>query len=220
MVPSFVASRPPLPVWRPLPHFPAGLVRAAVFRMQGPSCLVSTPAGLARRYAPALPPPASAKSLGHAHPPSSVRTLAIGKREHTRGSANAPTNQLRVGTPCRRLVRSRSLRPSWLLASWLIGPGRAPEPSSGLYVQAFRDRVTSIPAGYDYRAQGGIAPTGLVPVRTVARLLHSLPQVERCAAPRARLERAGAVRGLQAGRSEGQPPHPACPRHDPRRQDY
>ena len=50
--------------------------------------------------------------------------------------SNVPTNQLHVGTLFRRLVRSLSLRPSWLLASW-IGPRFFPQPSSGLYVRAF-----------------------------------------------------------------------------------
>jgi hypothetical protein len=52
------------------------------------------------------------------HPHSSVPALAIGEREETLGTSNAPTNQLPVGTQFRRLVRSLSLRPSWLLASW------------------------------------------------------------------------------------------------------
>jgi len=54
----------------------------------------------------------------HVHPHSSVPALALGEREETLGTSNAPTNQLHVGTQCRRLVRSLSLRPSWLLASW------------------------------------------------------------------------------------------------------
>src|SRR5262249_22257329 len=114
----------------------------------------------------------SAGSLRRAHPHASVSALAIGEREQTLGTSNAPTNQLHVGTQFRRLVRSLSLRPSWLLASWAdrTREGLLPQPSLGLYVRAFSSRVTPRTAGYDYGAKWGIAPTGLSPVSTVASL--------------------------------------------------
>src|SRR5262249_19284092 len=120
----------------------------------------------------------SAGSLRRAHPHASVSALAIGEREQTLGTSNAPTNQLHVGTLFRRLVRSLSLRPFWLLASWAdrTREGLLPQPSLGLYVRAFSSRVTPRTAGYDYGAQWGIAPTGLPPVSTVASLA-ALPPV-------------------------------------------
>jgi hypothetical protein len=51
-------------------------------------------------------------------PHASAPALAIGEREETLGISNAPADQLHAGTQCRRLVRSLSLRPSWLLAAW------------------------------------------------------------------------------------------------------
>src|SRR5262249_6097492 len=166
------------PVWRPLTPFPAALVIVPVFGIPGASCLVSTPSGLSPRYSPGLPPPASAGSLRRAHPHSSVSALAIEEREQTLGTSNAPTHQLHVGTLLRRLVRSLSLRPSWLLASWAdrTREGFLPQPSLGLYVRAFSSRVTPRTAGYDYGAKWGIAPTGLPPVSTVASLA-ALPPV-------------------------------------------
>jgi hypothetical protein len=89
--PAFLAWRPHPPVWRPPPHFPAWLVIAAVFGIQGSSCLVSTPSGLALLCSPGLPPAASAGSLARAHPHSSAPALAIGEREETLGTSNAPT---------------------------------------------------------------------------------------------------------------------------------
>src|SRR5262249_25187838 len=68
VVPSFLAWRPHPPVWRPLPHFPACLVIAAVFGIRGSSCLVSTPSGLSLLCSPGLPSAASAGSLARAPP--------------------------------------------------------------------------------------------------------------------------------------------------------
>src|SRR5262249_28681586 len=166
------------PVWRPLTPFPAALVIVPVFGIPGSSCLVSTPSGLSPRYSPGLPPTASAGSLRRAHPHASVSALAIGEREQTLGTSNAPTNQLQVGTLLRRLVRSLSLRPFWLLASWAdrTREGLLPQPSLGLYVRAFSSRVTPRTAGYDYGAKWGIAPTGLAPVSTVASLAAPPPR--------------------------------------------
>src|SRR5215470_3666957 len=85
--------------------------------MQGPSCLVSTPSGLSLLYSPGLPPAASAGSLVRA--PPCFRTSA-GHRVEGRHPwhLQCSRNQLHAGTQCRRLVRSLSLRPSWLLAPW------------------------------------------------------------------------------------------------------
>src|SRR4030095_8663510 len=185
------------PVWRPLTPFPAALVIVPVFGIPGSSGLVSTPSGLSPRYSPGLPPTASAGSLRRAHPHSSVSTLAIGEREQTLGTSNAPTNQLHVGTLVRRLVPSLSLRPSWLLASWAdrTREGLLPQPSLGLYVRAFSSRVTPRTAGDDYSAKWGMAPPGLPPVSTVASLAARPPQasgrhddVEHTAAPAAPVE--------------------------------
>src|SRR4029434_8847951 len=60
--------RPHPPVWRPLAPFPAWLVIEAVFGIQGPSCLVSTPSGLSLLYSPGFPSLASAGSLVRAPP--------------------------------------------------------------------------------------------------------------------------------------------------------
>jgi hypothetical protein len=85
--------------------------------MRGSSCLVSTPSGLLLLYSPGLPPSASAGSLVRA--PPFFRTSA-GHRVEGRNPwhLQCSRNQLRAGTQFRRLVRSLSLRPSWLLASW------------------------------------------------------------------------------------------------------
>ena len=85
--------------------------------MQGPACLVSTPSGLSLLYSPGLPPAASAGSLVRA--PPFFRT-STGHRVEGRNPwhLQCSRNQLRAGTQFRRLVRSLSLRPSWLLASW------------------------------------------------------------------------------------------------------
>ena len=85
--------------------------------MQGPSCLVSTPSGLSLLCSPGLPPSASAGSLVRA--PPFFRT-STGHRVEGRNPWHLQhsRHQLHAGTHCRRLVRSLSLRPSWLLASW------------------------------------------------------------------------------------------------------
>jgi len=85
-------------------------------------------------------------------------------------------NQLHAGTHCRRLVRSLSLRPSWLLASWADQTERMlslPKAStSGLPAP----QVTLRAAGYHYGAKWGIAPTGLAPASTTVSLA-ALPPV-------------------------------------------
>jgi hypothetical protein len=58
--------------------------------MRGPSCLVSTPAGLSLVYSPGLPPAAAARSRARACPHSSVPALAIGEREDTLGPSTMP----------------------------------------------------------------------------------------------------------------------------------
>jgi hypothetical protein len=58
--------------------------------MRGPSCLVSTPAGLSLVYSPGLPPAAAAGSRARACPHSSVPALAIGEREDTLGPSTMP----------------------------------------------------------------------------------------------------------------------------------
>jgi hypothetical protein len=68
-------------------------------------------------YSPGLPPAASAGSLVRA--PPFFRT-STGHRVEGRNPWHLQhsRNQLHAGTHFRRLVRSLSLRPSWLLASW------------------------------------------------------------------------------------------------------
>src|SRR5262249_46925821 len=68
-------------------------------------------------YSPGLPSAASAGSLVRV--PPFFRTSA-GHRVEGRNPwhLQCSRNQLRAGTQFRRLVRSLSLRPSWLLASW------------------------------------------------------------------------------------------------------
>jgi len=85
--------------------------------MRGSSCLVSTPSGLSLLSSPGLPPAASAGSLVRA--PPCFRT-STGHRGEGRNPwhLQCSRHQLRAGTHFRRLVRSLSLRPSWLLASW------------------------------------------------------------------------------------------------------
>jgi len=86
-------------------------------------------------------------------------------------------NQLHAGTHCRRLVRSLSLRPSWLLASWAdqTENARRSQPSLGLYVRASSPQVTPRTAGYDYGAKWGIAPAGLPPASTTVSLAAPPP---------------------------------------------
>jgi hypothetical protein len=68
-------------------------------------------------YSPGLPPSASAGSLVRA--PPFFRT-STGHRVEGRNPWHLQhsRHQLHAGTHFRRLVRSLSLRPSWLLASW------------------------------------------------------------------------------------------------------
>ena len=93
------------------------LVIETVFGIPGSSCLVSTPSGLSLLCSPELPPAAAAGSLVRA--PPFFRTSA-GHRVEGRNPwhLQCSRNQLRAGTLFRRLVRSLSLRPSSLLASW------------------------------------------------------------------------------------------------------
>jgi hypothetical protein len=124
-----------------------------------------------------LPPSASAGSLVRA--PPCFRTSA-GHRGEGRNPWHLQhsRHQLHAGTPCRRLVRSLSLRPSWLLASWAdqTENARRSQPSLGLYVRASSPQVTPRTAGYDYGAKWGIAPAGLPPASTAVSLA-ALPPV-------------------------------------------
>ena len=79
-------------------------------------------------------------------------------------------NQLHAGTHFRRLVRSLSLRPSWLLASWA-------DQTAGFYVRAASPQVTLRTAGYHYGAKWGIAPTGLAPASTTVSLAAPPPPI-------------------------------------------
>ncbi len=60
----------------------------------------------------------------------------------------------------------------------LIRPRTPPQPALGLYIRASSPWVTPRTAGYDYGAKRGIAPAGLSPASTAARLA-ALPPVGR-----------------------------------------
>ena len=87
-----------------------------VLGIPGSSCLSSTPSGLSPLNYPELPPSTSAGSLLRALP-SSFRT----NTGHRVGEGNPWHSKTQQPTPrwggFRRLVRSLSLRPFWLLAS-------------------------------------------------------------------------------------------------------
>ena len=120
------------------------------------SCLVSTPSGLLPLSSPGLPPSASAGSLARA--PPFFRTSA-GHRGEGRNpwQLQCSRNQLRAGTQFRRLVRSLSLRPSWLLASWADQTEQMSHVLPlGLYIRASEPLShLNEPAGYDYGAKTG-----------------------------------------------------------------
>jgi hypothetical protein len=87
-------------------------------------------------------------------PHASAPALAIGEREETLGSSTMPAHQLRAGTPCRRLVRALSLRPSWWLAPWaaqteprLSLPQAAPSGLPGLKSPRGLPDMTTAPYG-------------------------------------------------------------------------
>jgi len=85
--------------------------------MRGSSCPVSPPSGLALLDSPGLPSAASAGSLARAPPFFRTSAGHRGEGRHP-WHLQCSRHQLRAGTPLRRLVRSLSLRPSWVLASW------------------------------------------------------------------------------------------------------
>src|SRR5262249_60099183 len=144
-------------VWRPPPHFPTPLVIVVVVGIRGSSCLVSTPSGLSLLYSPGLPPAASAGTLVRA--PPFFRTSA-GHRVEGRNPwhLQCSRNQLRAGTLLRRLVRSLSLRPSWLLASWADQT----------------ERMLSLPKASTSRLPALKSPRGLPDIPTVSLDVISL----------------------------------------------
>ena len=100
-----------------LVHFPAELVIGTVFDIQGSSCLETRPSELSLLGFPGLPPSTSAGRSDAGTAP--FFRIGTGHRIEGRKSWHLRLlrlNQLRAGTQFRRLVRSLSLRPSWLLA--------------------------------------------------------------------------------------------------------
>jgi hypothetical protein len=173
-LPSCLAWRPHPPVGRPPPPFPAWLVRAAVFGVQGSSCLVSTPAGLALLYAPGLPPAASAGSLGRAPPCFRPSTGHRGEGRNPWQLHYARTSAPR-GDPM-STAGSCALATALLVARPLGCSDRAEaQPASGFSLRASRPQVTPRTAGYDYGATWGIAPAGLPPASTAVRLAAPPP---------------------------------------------
>lgn len=104
--------------------FPVADGYRAVFGIQGPSCLSIRPSGLSPLGFPELPPSTSAGSPTRAFP-SSFR-VGTGHREGetTPWHSDDPATNFPQGG-FRRLVRSLSLRPFCLLASW-VGRGELP----------------------------------------------------------------------------------------------
>ena len=87
-----------------------------VFGIQGSSCLLPRPSGLSLLYFPGLPPSASARS-----PDTCASVLPYRHWPSDNGDKLLTAPNVRKSASCgdsfRRLVRSLSLRPSWLLAS-------------------------------------------------------------------------------------------------------
>ena len=125
VVPTVIACRPHPPVWRPPSHFPAMPVIGPVFGIPaGPPDLPGFHRCTLQDCRLQFPPGDS----GCAYPSTSIPTLAIMKRWEPLGLSDSPTNQLHAGYPFRRLIRSLSLRPSWLLAPWADPDRKTPAP--------------------------------------------------------------------------------------------
>ena len=97
-------------------------------------------------------------------------------------------NQLRAGTQCRRLVRSLSLRPSWLLASWadqteprLSLPKACTSGLPALKSPQGLPDMTTAPNGELRRQDFHLQVQQLVSLRSLLRGLYgtTLPRVER-----------------------------------------
>ncbi len=115
VVPTVIACRPHPPVWPPPSHFPAMPVIGPVFGIPAwPPDLPDFHCCTFQDCRLQFPPGDSVC----AYPSSSIPTLAIVKRWEPLGLSNIPANQLHAGYQFRRLIRSLSLRPSWLLALW------------------------------------------------------------------------------------------------------
>ena len=101
-----------------LPPLPSRAGYRPALDIQGSSCLVSRPSELSLPDSPGLPSSTSAGSPMRAHP-HFFRT-GIGHRVKGGSSwhSNNPLESASCGSLFRRLVRSLSLRPSWLFAPW------------------------------------------------------------------------------------------------------
>ena len=145
-----------------------------VLGIPGSSCLSSTPSGLSLLNYPELPPSTSAGSLLRALP-SSFRTSTghrVGEGNPWHSKTQQPTSRWRG---FRRLVRSLSLRPFWLLASKVGRSGSRP-PLSRL-LPGFQPSGSPLSAaGYNYGATLGFAPAGPSPASSTASLAAPPPR--------------------------------------------
>jgi hypothetical protein len=139
VVPTFIAWRPHPPVCCPPLHFPALPVIGAVFGIQESSYLGNRPSGLSLLNSPGLPPSASAGRPDTCIP--QFFRVGSGHRVDARNPwrLHDPAISYTRGGQFRRLVRSLSLRPSWLLVPW-ADPTDVPPPALDFYFRAFSPR--------------------------------------------------------------------------------
>ena len=153
----------------------------AVFDIQGSSCLIPRPSRLSLLYYPGLPPSA------HAGSPDACTSQFLPHRYWPSGRGNkplatpvTPLQSASCGDLFRRLVRSLSLRPSWLLAPWAdqTREAQCPPGHPGLLHPGFQVAGSPrAPAGYDYEAKPRIASAGLTPASTAASLAAPPPWI-------------------------------------------
>ena len=132
------------------------------------------PSGLSLLYYPGLPPSAYAGS------PDACTSQFLPHRYWPSGRGNkplatpvTPLQSASCGGSFRRLVRSLSLRPSWLLAPWAdqTREAQCPPGHPGLLHPGFQVAGSPrTPAGYDYEAKLRISSAGLTPASTAASL--------------------------------------------------
>ena len=140
---------------------------------------IPRPSGLSLLYYPGLPPSAYAGS------PDACTSQFLPHRYWPSGRGNkplatpvTPLQSASCGGSFRRLVRSLSLRPSWLLAPWAdqTREAQCPPGHPGLLHPGFQVAGSPrTPAGYDYEAKLRISSAGLSPASTAASLAAPPP---------------------------------------------
>ncbi len=97
-------------------HFPSTLVIGGVFGLPGSSGLAARPSELSRFDSPELPPSNSAGRPEACSSPCLLLRLGPSGRWWKLLASPVPRESVSCGKRFRRLFRSLSLRPSWLLA--------------------------------------------------------------------------------------------------------